>query len=258
MRVSARASGWSALIAASALISSATFLVACDKKKGKEVTKKKTILPIGKVPDFKKPKMDGENPTPRRLRLMGGKYLGEEVSVKGYITWIYDCVTTPRNPADKRGMTDKEWKKKIEDHPSLCWKPHFRMGDDKDTPKEKSITIADVPRKLRKDEKKRMSSKDLAAYPTVPNIAVGDLVTVTGLWKRRSAKGFTNSRGLLEYKEIKHDDPEKQKAHEKAVEKWTKVRDKEAAVKRKKEEKQKAKMEAEMKKSGATKAPPRH
>lgn len=98
MRASARLSGWSALIAASALVTSTTLLVACDKKKGKEVTKKKTILPIEKVPDFKVPKMDGDNPTPARLRLLGGKYLGEEVSVKGYVTWIYDCVETPRNP----------------------------------------------------------------------------------------------------------------------------------------------------------------
>ncbi len=252
-------SGWSALIAASALVTSTALLVACDKKKGKEVTKKKTILPIEKVPDFKIPKMDGDNPTPRRLRLLGGKYLGEEVSVKGYVTWVYDCVAAPRNPRDKRGLTDKQWKKKIEDKPSLCWKPHFRIGDDADTPKSKSITIADVPRELRKDEKKRMSSDDLAGYPTVPDIAVGDQLTVSGAWKLRSAKGFTNSRGLLQYASVTHHNADKQKAHEKAVEKWTKVRDKAVEKKKKKEEKERLKMEAEDAKRGKTsKAPPKH
>jgi len=259
MRALTRTRRWSALIAASALVTSAALLVACDKKKGKEVTKKKTILPIEKVPDFKIPKMDGDNPTPRRLRLLGSKYIGEEVAVKGHVTWVYDCVATPRNPRDKRGLTDKAWMKKIEDKPSLCWKPHFRIGGDKDTPKSKSITIADVPRELRKDEKKRMNSEDLAAYPTVPEVAVGDHVSLKGAWKLRSTKGFTNSRGLLEYASLSHLDEDKQKAHEKNIEKWTKVRDKEVEKKKKKEEKQRLKAEAMEKKKGKTdKAPPKH
>ena len=84
----------------------------------------------------------------KELRVKGKKLLETDITVKGVITWAYDCPTAIRKPDE----SDKDLQKRLDEDPTLCERPKFYIGDAKDTPAEKSLWVVDVPRPYNKLE----------------------------------------------------------------------------------------------------------
>lgn len=172
-------------------------ILGCDNAefKGAEAEVKTTDIKLDmpSIPAFSMPTSDGETYSPKYLRLLGNKLLDTEVKIKGFVTWIYDCVAHVQKPGEKAKAT----KKRINKNPQICQRPHFTIGDTADTPPERSAWVVEVPRKLRKDEKKGFKKEDLEKLPLVPKFKLGDEVIVKGKWSLKSPKGFSNSDGLL-------------------------------------------------------------
>ncbi len=180
-----------------------------DKLKGPEaeVRKNDTKLTIPPVPAF-----DLANKPIKELRVKGKKKLKSEVTVKGFVTWVYDCPTAIRQP----GEDDKAVQERIDVDPTLCERAKFYVGDDKDTPAEKSLWVVDVPRPYTKLDMKRIKKKErtdpLKCEPDekdksksiCPPYAVGDEVEVTGTFDLSSPHSERNSDGLLVYKKMKN------------------------------------------------------
>ncbi len=194
------------------LFTSLTLLtVACgeDKLKGPEaeVQKQTAKLNIPPVPAF-----DLANKPIKELRVKGKKKLKSEITVKGFVTWVYDCATSVRQP----GEDDKAVQERIDTDPTLCERAKFYVGDDKDTPAEKSLWVVDVPRPYTKLDIKRIKKKErtdpLKCEPdekdksksVCPPYAVGDEVEVTGTFDLSSPHSERNSDGLLVYKKMKN------------------------------------------------------
>lgn len=170
-------------------------LVAPQPEVGKSAVK--LTLPTPPAFDLPEPHPDGTHSI-REMRLKSRKLLDTEVRVKGFVTWQYDCVRELQGQDE----SEAEVRKKVEEDPTICQRPHFYLGDTPDTPGEKSIWVMDVPRKLRPDERQRMSRAERAALPDVPDIEPGYEVIVTGTWATQSPAGSTNSEGLLVYKSL--------------------------------------------------------
>ncbi|HEY1556386.1 MAG TPA: hypothetical protein VGF94_16240 [Kofleriaceae bacterium] len=188
-----------------------------DQLQGPEAeVKKSDIKPdLPAVPGFEMPAApaDGSH-TVKELRVKGKKLLDTDITVHGYITWAYDCLTAVRKADEK----EADAKKRIEDDPTLCERAKFYIGDDKTTPPEKSLWVVDVPRPYNKLEIKNMEKKD--RHPWVDNkcepnehdpklqicppYAVGDEVQLTGSFKTSSPHSERNSDGLLVYKNMKN------------------------------------------------------
>ena len=190
----------------------------CEKDKftGPEAEVKKTDIKIDlpPVPAFDLPAATGDNHSVKELRVKGKKLLDGVVTVKGVVTWAYDCATAVRLP----GMQEKDVQKKIEDDPSVCERPKFYIGDAADTPAEKSLWVVDVPRPYNKLEIERLPKEELKnpppdrcddkkdpKKPTCPVYKVGDIVTITGEFKQSSTHSERNSDGLLVYKSMKNE-----------------------------------------------------
>lgn len=166
-----------------------------------EVVQTAVKLDLPEVPafDIPAPHPDGTH-TAREMRLKSAKLLNTEVQIKGFVTWIYDCVAELQGPDDDV----KEIRQKILEDPTVCQRPHFFLGDTPDTSGERSVWVVEVPRKLRSDELRLLSRQERANLPDVPDIDIGDEVVVTGLWNRESPAGFANSDGLLIYKDLEN------------------------------------------------------
>ena len=201
-----------------AVLGTVVLLAGCDKDKLKgpeaEVHKSQVKLNLPAVPAFELPPTptDGSH-TVKELRVKGKKLLESEITVKGIITWAYDCPTAVRQP----GMSDKDLQKMIDDDPTKCERPKFYVGDAADTPAEKSLWVVDVPRPYNKLELKRLPRDELRNPPpdkcdpkadpkksACPPYKVGDLVEITGMWKLSSPHSERNSDGLLVYKRMKN------------------------------------------------------
>jgi len=153
---------------------------------------------------------DGSH-TVRELRVKGKKLVDTEITVKGVVTWAYDCATDIRKP----NQTDAEVAKEIEEDQTKCQRPKFYVGDDANTPPEKSLWIVDVPRPFTKLEMKNGGKEELKNPPpdrcisstdpkkaTCPVYKVGDKVTLTGKFALSSSHSERNSDGLLVYKKM--------------------------------------------------------
>ena len=190
----------------------------CDKDKlngpEAEVRKAEVKLNLPPVPAFDLPPTpsDGSH-TVKELRVKGKKLLESDITVKGIITWAYDCATAVRQP----GMSDKDLQKMIDEDPTKCERPKFYVGDAADTPPEKSMWVVDVPRPYNKLELKRLPRDELRNPPpdrcdpkgdakknACPPYKVGDQVEITGTWKLSSPHSERNSDGLLVYKKMKN------------------------------------------------------
>jgi hypothetical protein len=156
-------------------------------------------LDLPAVPAFELPAAtsDGSHSV-KEMRVKGRKFLDTEVTIKGYVTYAYDCATEIRTAE----MSDKDVTKLIEEDPTKCRRPVFYIGDTADTPVERSIWVVEVPRPMREYEKKGLSKEEKAAWPQVPPYKVGDEVVVTGDWRLSSPHGEKNSDGLLIYKTL--------------------------------------------------------
>lgn len=190
-------------------------VVACDGKDLKvpnpEVQKSDVKPNLPQVPAFDLPAAnpDGSRSI-KEMRVKGRKLLDTEITVKGIVTWAYDCPTAVREP----GMDDKAVQKLIDEDPAKCQRAKFYIGDTADTPAEKSMWVVDVPRPFNKLEIERLPKAELknpapdrcdAKKPgTCPVYKVGDQVEVTGMWKMSSPHSEGNSDGLLVYKRMKN------------------------------------------------------
>lgn len=201
------------------LLGGPTGLAGCDKDSlqgpAAEVQQKTDMkLNLPQVPAFDLPPApsDGSH-TVKEMRVKGKKLLESDITVKGIITWAYDCSTAIRQP----GMADAELHKAIEEDPSKCERPKFYVGDSADTPPEKSLWVVEVPRPYYKIELQRLPRDELRTPPpdrcnpkadrkksTCPPYQVGDAVEVTGTWKLTSPHTERNSDGLLVYKRMKN------------------------------------------------------
>ncbi|HEX7838490.1 MAG TPA: hypothetical protein VF469_13540 [Kofleriaceae bacterium] len=201
-----------------AMLGTLVLLGGCDKDKSRgpeaEVQKTEMKLNLPGVPAFDLPAApsDGSH-TVKEMRVKGKKLLESDITVKGVITWAYDCATAIRQP----GMSDKDLQKMIEDDPSRCERPKFYVGDTADTPPEKSMWVVEVPRPYYAIELKRLPKDELRNPPadrcdpkgdpkksTCPPYKVGDQVEITGTWKLTSPHTERNSDGLLVYKRMKN------------------------------------------------------
>ena len=127
------------------------------------------------------------------LVFLGKPLLGTEVKVKGYITWIYDC-------AKATGRTQQQ----LDADPTVCARPRFYLGSRRGAPVEESMWVVDVPRLPTKLERERLPKAELAKWPAVPKLAVGDYVAVTATFDLRSPHGDANTDGLLVYRAVDH------------------------------------------------------
>ena len=161
-----------------------------------EVQPHKIKVTMPTVPSFEvpKPHPDGSH-TIKEMRVQGGRFIKEELSIKGYIVWSYDCATAIRTPEED----DAAVAKRIEENPTLCRRPAFYMGDTPDTPVERAVWVVEVPREMSKAEKKNLPKEAVEAWPAVPPYKVGDEVVATGQWLTASPHGETNTEGLLVY-----------------------------------------------------------
>ncbi|RMH40094.1 MAG: hypothetical protein D6689_14880 [Deltaproteobacteria bacterium] len=164
-----------------------------------EVPQSNVKLDLPPVPQFKMPEPypDGSHSV-AEMRLKGNKYLDTEVTVTGYVIWMYDCATAIRTPE----MTDKDVERLLKEEPERCTRPNLYLGDKPDDPVNRGIWVVDIPRPPREDEKKVLPKEDLAAWPEVPEFKVGQHVKVTGTWALKSPQGFGSSTGLLVYKSM--------------------------------------------------------
>ena len=186
-----------------------------DKLKGPEAEVHKSDLKLNlpAVPAFDLPPAptDGSH-TVKEMRVKGKKLLETEITVKGIITWTYDCPTAIRQP----GMSDKDLQKMIDEDPSRCERPKFYIGDAADTPAEKSLWVVEGPAAVLQD-RARAAAQGRAAQPaggslrrqgsewsTCPPYKVGDQVEITGTWRLTSPHSERNSDGLLVYKRMKN------------------------------------------------------
>jgi hypothetical protein len=196
------------LVRGATVLLSATLFVgatACDKDQFKgakaEVGREKVSVTLPAPPKFDLPPVgaDGSHSV-KEMRVKGRKYLDTEVTVKGVVTWIYDCATAIRTADD----TDESVKKKIEEDPTQCRRPQFAIADAAGATLDRSVKVVEVPRYPTALEKKILKEeiKDVTLWPPVPPLAVGDEVIVTGDWKQRAPHGDASADGLLVYKKL--------------------------------------------------------
>ncbi|HEX3766409.1 MAG TPA: tetratricopeptide repeat protein [Kofleriaceae bacterium] len=155
------------------------------------------------VPAFALPAVEPGFHGPRELRLQGRHLLGTEIKLRGYITWIYDCAAqlASQNPSATRVQIAGA----IQRDPTLCERAKFLVGDARDTPRDASIQVVDVPRPARKAERGTRKQSELKGlWPDVPRLALGDYITVTGNWALVSPHAEHNTDGLLVYKALEH------------------------------------------------------
>jgi hypothetical protein len=189
---------------AALLACSSLGLLACgkDQLKGPEAEVKthNVKLDLPAVPAFELPPADSDGHSVRELRVKGKKMLNTELSVKGYVTWVYDCPTALRQP----GWTDRQVEAYIEENPDKCERPKFYLGDTPDTAPERSLWVVDVPRPPTKLEKKRLPRDEIRFWPAVPPLKQGDQLIVRGDFSLSSPRSERNTDGLLVYKSLKN------------------------------------------------------
>ena len=192
-------------------------LAGCDKDKLKgpeaEVKKTDVKLDLPAVPafDLPAPAADGSRSV-KELRVKGKKLLETDVTVHGFVTWVYDCKTAIR----KADEDEKALQARIDEDPTLCERPKFYIGDTAQTAPEKSLWVVDVPRPYNALEVKRIKKKDRIEpdrcepdekdkmKSVCPPYKVGDEVIVSGKFATSSPHSERNSDGLLVYKQMKN------------------------------------------------------
>ncbi|HEX4422375.1 MAG TPA: hypothetical protein VH165_30890 [Kofleriaceae bacterium] len=165
-----------------------------------EVAPHTAKIDLPAMPAFELPPVAPGAHSARELRVRGKSLLGSELKVEGYVTAIYDCIAAlaVTNPKATRAQIVAS----VDKNPALCEPAKLYLGDRKDTARERSIWVVDVPRAPGKAERQRMSRAELAALPPVPRLAVGDYVAVTGTWNVQSPHHEHNGDGLLIYQAL--------------------------------------------------------
>ena len=156
----------------------------------------KVTLPA--VPAFELPPVVGGVHGARELHVAGKPLLGQDVKVAGYVTWIYDCATA----VQRAGETRAQAQARVDTDPTLCQRPRFYIAETKDTPVESGLWIVEVPRAPNKLESTRLPKDQLAKWPAVPQLAVGDYVVVSGKFAQVAPHGDRNSDGLVVFASV--------------------------------------------------------
>jgi hypothetical protein len=127
------------------------------------------------------------------LRRHGKKYDKKEVTVHGFINWVYRC---PKEIWECRSQPAKGDKPAKLCDP--CEKAHYYVAETAQDPQEKAIWVVDYPRELRDWEKQDLDPKAPKYVAIFPN--ENQEVSVTGTFGYESDSGFRNSRGLVVWK----------------------------------------------------------
>ncbi|MBA3499194.1 MAG: hypothetical protein H0T65_02415, partial [Deltaproteobacteria bacterium] len=148
------------------MVPSLLVVAACEDKGLKvpdpEVRKSDVKLNLPALPAFDLPAANADGSRSiKEMRVKGRKLLDTEITVKGIVTWAYDCPTAVREP----GMDDKTVQKIIDEDPTKCERAKFYLGDAADTPAEKSMWVVDVPRPFNKLEIERLPKEELKNPP---------------------------------------------------------------------------------------------
>lgn len=159
-----------------------------------EVAPPAVKVDLPQVPDFAFHADDGFTSI-AELRTRPHAHEDTDVKVKGYVTWVYDCVDDAMEPGQDRAAVQKA----IDEDPTTCERPQLRLGATPDGSEATDLWVVEVPRAPNAAEKQHLSKADLAAWPAVPVFAKGDQVVVTGTWASRSPHGFASAGGLLVY-----------------------------------------------------------
>ncbi len=152
-----------------------------------EVGKPGVKADLPPVPGFDLPPASTDSHSVKELRVKGRKLLGTELVVKATVTWSYDCPTAIRTD----GETDQQVQARIDEDPTLCFRPKFYVGDSAQTTPEQSMWVVDVPRPYNKKEMERMEKQDRILPDRCepkedpkknicPPYKVGDQVEITG------------------------------------------------------------------------------
>jgi tetratricopeptide (TPR) repeat protein len=156
-----------------------------------EINRSPAPAELPAIPAFELPAARAGRHGARELRVHSRGLYGKQLAVEGYVTWIYDCaaeLARSNHEASAGEIADA-----IEATPSLCDAPMFSLGESRQTPRDGSIWVVDVPR----------PSKTGPAMP----LAVGDYVVVTGTWAVESPRGEHNASGLLVYRAVERQAP---------------------------------------------------
>ena len=197
-------------IAVAAVVLMATPAFA-DKMEKDDLPSPKREVAIGEakvapppIPAFELPTVDPGFRGLRELRVRGTRLMGTEVRVKGYVTWIYDCPASLAmvNPE----ATHAQIMMSIDSDPTLCDTPKFYIGDSKDTSRDASVWIVEVPRAPTKSERQKLPKSELRSWPAAPSVSLGDYVAITGIWGSQSAHE-QNPDGLIIYKRVERTTP---------------------------------------------------
>ena len=137
------------------------------------------------------------------LRLARKALFGTPVKVRGYVTFVYDCVDDVARDGEARDATQR----RVDADPTLCVRPWIKLGPTPRAAPSIDLDVVEVARAPRPDEVRTMTKDQLATWPPVPVYALGDEVIVTGTWTDRAPHGTTNSDGLIVYGSIERVTP---------------------------------------------------
>jgi len=194
----------------------------------REQTTSSATVVLPPVPAFEIPAAPAGTRSVRELRVAGRPLLDKNVTVSGYVTWIYDCVAQLRRPGEAITAVQA----RIDADPTQCERPRFYLGDTRDTPPERSLWVVGVPRPYNKIELERIEKKHRtpANYPdrcepdparpratSCADLQIGDYVTVRGRFAQSSPHGERNSDGLIVLRSVSPAKPPTGKPRMKAV-----------------------------------------
>lgn len=183
---------------------------ACDQVQAlinpppQEAPKPEDNLPPAKVDLPPVPQDLGKHSTPEKhadgaLTVAGllrnrPKYLDKKVTVKGHITWIYDCPYDDEPAKGKRPpRRPKKKKKDPEAEPKMCDRPHMLIADKADE-KERTMMVVGL-------------TPELEEFIKNKEIDVGQEHTIDGVFLEE-AEGFTAADyGLVQVTVIKGFEP---------------------------------------------------
>ncbi|HEX7843049.1 MAG TPA: tetratricopeptide repeat protein [Kofleriaceae bacterium] len=152
------------------------------------------------IPSFELPPTEPGLRSPRELRVRGRPWLGTEVKVKGYVTWVYDCVEVlaVANPKASRAQIQAA----IHGDPALCHRPAFSLGDARDTSRDASISVV-AP----EPGGGTSQGGESRAGPAIPTLADGDYVSVTGRWSVPASPALHDAEGVLVWSTVERAAP---------------------------------------------------
>jgi len=160
-----------------------------------EVSGETDKVDLPAVPAFEIPASEPGFHGARELRVHGESVLGTEIKIKGYVTGIYDCLAAiaAANPQARAAQI----RTMVATNPKLCEQSKFYLGDARDSSRDASIWVVDVPWQITTPPPPGERPNASALH-----LAVGDYVVVTGTWAQHSRHDEHNTGGLVVEKTV--------------------------------------------------------